>query len=73
MIGGRVMNSERGRGGDVVLGAFFIVLAGTALAGATLLHGWFSWVVVLVGVALLGVGVCLMTLPVRQRGPRLRR
>jgi hypothetical protein len=49
------------------------VLAGTALAGATLLHGWFSWVVVLVGVALLGVGVCLMTMPVRQRGPRLRR
>jgi hypothetical protein len=72
-LGGRAMNSERGRGGEVVLGAFCIVLAGTALAGATLVHGWISWVVVLLGVALLGVGVGLMTMPVRRCGPRLRR
>ncbi len=49
------------------------MVAGTALAGATLLHGWLSAVLVLAGVALLGAGVSVMTLPAPDRGQRIDR
>jgi hypothetical protein len=49
------------------------MFAGTALVGATLVDGWIRLVLVLAGVALLGTGVSLMTLPALERDRRLGR
>ena len=67
------MNADPGRPAGVVVGAFLLLLAGTAMAGATLLHGWVSPALVLAGAALLGSGVSLMTIPAQERWRRLGR
>ena len=64
------MNGGSGWSPGVVLGAFLLMFAGTALVGATLVDGWIRLVLVLAGVALLGTGVSLMTLPALEHDRR---